>query len=639
MHARAHGHRSDGVSDWHRRRQHLGQGFGAAAGRETRAQGANAAYGPDLDLARDARWSRCEETFGEDPILAGRLGAEVVRGMQANGVGATLKHFAAYGDAEGGHNGAPARVGRQELHDALLAPFRMGVEAGALSVMAAYNEIDGIPCTCNGYLLTEVLRHRWGFKGFVVSDCNAVNTIVHDGLALDSETAAAMALEAGMDSDLDARAYREPLRRALAAGRVDMAAVDAAAANVLRVKFALGLFENPWADEGRAVELIGCREHRELALEAARKQIVLLKNRGGVLPLARRSMRLAVVGPNADEPMNQLGDYTAPQPAGSVVTVLDGIRAAAGGQTDVRYARGCRVKTNGRSGFAEALEVANECDAIVAVVGGSSARGMGMGINPETGAALADERSTDIDMECGEGFDRADLSLAGVQNELLSELGKLGKPLIAVVIAGRPLAMTWLAEHADAILYAWYPGCEGGRAVAEILFGDVCPSGKLPISIPRHVGQLPVYYYHKARARPDYVFTPSAPLYPFGFGMSYTEFEYSKPEITPDVISENQSAWFSVTVKNIGKHEGGEIAQLYIRDVIASVSRPVRELKDFTRVSLAPGDSRRIDFEITPDMLGFHAGENCTWRVEPGEFEVSVGGSQTLSGKVSLILR
>ncbi len=608
---------------------------GKAIGAETRAQGANVAYGPDLDLARDPRWSRCEETFGEDPVLAGRLGAEMVNGMQSQGVAATLKHFAAYGDAEGGHNGAPAHVGWRELHDVLLAPFKRCVEAGAWSLMASYNEIDGVPCTCNGYLLNDVLRRQWGFQGFVVSDCNSVNTIVHDGLAADSETAAKMALESGMDSDLDARAYREPLRRAVAGGRVKMGAVDAAVANILRVKFALGLFENPYADGGRAVEVTGCREHRELALETARKQIVLLKNEASVLPLARRSARLAVIGPNADEPMNQLGDYTAPQPAGSVTTVLDGLRALKGEGVEIAHARGCRVKDNDRSGFAEAVSTARECDVIVAVVGGSSARGMGMGINPETGAAVADERATDIDMECGEGFDRADLNLAGVQQELLCELRTLGKPLIVVVIAGRPLSIPWLADYADALLYAWYPGCEGGRAIAEILFGDVCPSGRLPVSIPRHVGQLPVYYYHKRRARPNYVFTDSTPLFPFGCGLSYTPFEYSDIQLNQTCIEVDGTASLSVTVRNAGERAGEEVVQLYVRDPVASVSRPKHELKDFARVALDPGQARQLQFEITRDMLGFH-GADCTWSVEPGVFEISVGGSQEPAAKVTL---
>ncbi len=614
----------------------LARRLGAAIGRETRAQGGNVAYAPDLDLARDPRWSRCEETFGEDPVLAGRLGAEMVRGLQANGVAATLKHLAAYGDAEGGHNGAPAHVGWRELHEVLLAPFKMGVEAGAWSAMVAYNEIDGIPCTCNRELLTDILRRQWGFRGFVVSDCNSVNTIVHDGLAADAETAAKLALEAGMDSDLDARSYREPLRRAVARGLVEMGAVDAAAGNILRVKFALGLFENPYADEGRAPTLIGCREHRELALETARKQIVLLKNEAGVLPLARRPQRLAVIGPNADEPMNQLGDYTAPQPVGSVVTVLDGLRAVAGEGVEIAYARGCRVKTLDRSGFAEAVAVARASDVIVAVVGGSSARGMGMGINQETGAALVDGRATDIDMECGEGFDRADLGLAGVQDELLCELRKLGKPLIAVVVAGRPLAIAWLAEHADAILHAWYPGCEGGRAVAEILFGDICPSGKLPVSIPRQVGQLPVYYYHKRRARPGYVGLPATPLFLFGFGLSYTRFAYADVRVErlpgasqPQIGADTQVARLVVKVENGGPVAGEEIVQLYVRDLVASISRPVRELKDFVRVALGPGERREVSFAITGEMLGCH-GADGGWGVEPGDFELLVGGGLDL---------
>ncbi|WP_042203452.1 glycoside hydrolase family 3 N-terminal domain-containing protein [Paenibacillus camerounensis] len=599
---------------------------------ETRSQGGAATYSPVLDVVRDPRWGRTEETFGEDPFLIAAMGVEAVKGLQGerldaeDSVLATLKHFAAYGSSEGGRNSAQVHMGYRELHEVDLLPFRKAVEAGALSIMTAYNEIDGVPCTTNRYLLQDVLREQWGFDGFVITDCGALGMLTNGHNTADSgEAAVAQALLAGIDMEMSGEMFEKHIFDAIDHGRLRESDLDRAAARILELKFRLGLFDRPYADPEQAEQTIGKPEHRELARRIAGESVVMLKNEGGILPLSKGIGKLAVIGPNADAAYNQLGDYTSPQPKGAIVTVLDGIRQALGGAPDqVLYAPGCRIKGNSREGFAHALACAAEADAVVMAIGGSSARDFGEGtIDLLTGASVVTEHSWS-DMECGEGIDRATLNLMGVQLELVQEIYKLGKPLIIVYINGRPIAEPWIVEHADAILEAWYPGQEGGHAIAGILFGDVNPSGRLTISIPKHVGQLPVYYYKRRTRGKRYLETDFHAEYPFGFGLSFSEFKYSNLRVEPTVISADEEAAVSVDVTNASDRQGSEVVQLYISDLASSITRPEKQLKAFRKISLQPGATQTVTFKIGREQLEYVSAD-LTRIVEPGEFTIMAG--------------
>lgn len=600
---------------------------------ETRSQGGAATYSPVLDVVRDPRWGRTEETYGEDPYLASAMAEAAVRGLQGerldadDSVVATLKHFAGYGSSEGGRNSAPVHMGLRELHEVDLKPFRAAVRAGAKSVMTAYNEIDGIPCTSDPYLLTDVLRKQWGFDGFVITDCGAINMLVwgHD-TAASPEEAAAAALKAGVDMEMSGDMFRAHLEQAVLNGRVDMAVLDEAVSRILRIKFELGLFERPYVDPERAARIIGSREHAALARQAALEGIVLLKNKDRLLPLSKDGAgKIAVIGPNADNMYNQLGDYTSPQPRQNVSTVLDGVRnRLAHAPERVFYAPGCRIKDDSREGFDTAVETAAKADVVVLVLGGSSARDFGEGtIDLRTGASIVTD-SPHSDMDCGEGIDRATLALSGVQRELAQEIAKLGKPLVVVYINGRPVAEPWIDERADAILEAWYPGQEGGGALADLLFGDANPSGRLTVSIPKDVGQLPVRYNGKRTTGRRYLETDTKPSYPFGYGLSYTEFEYGPLSLSDSEIAANGSTRVTVCITNKGGRAGAETVQLYIGDKVSSVTRPAKELKGFAKVFLAPGETREVTFEIGTEQLSF-VGRNLEETVEEGEFDVMVG--------------
>ena len=619
--------------------------MGSAIGLEAAAQGSNIGYGPVLDVAREPRWSRMEETFGEDPWLTSVLGTAVVRGMQGDDTAdkqhviCTLKHLAAYGVPEGGHNGGPVYAGERLLRSQLLLPFEKAVKAGAGTVMTSYNSIDGIPCTSNRHLLTDMLRGEWGFNGFVYSDLLSVDGIAGMGAAANNKEAAVLALKAGLDMDLGGGAFGKNLKKALDEGLITMADLDRAVSNVLAMKFRLGLFDNPYVQPKRAREVCRSTEHKKLAQKVAEEGTVLLKN-DGILPLSRTMKRIAVIGPNADMPYNQLGDYTAPQPREEISTVLDGIRAVAGSNVEVVYERGCAIRDTTSADIPAAVRAAEGADAVVLVVGGSSARDFKTKYIA-TGAATVDESKTLSDMECGEGFDRATLSLLGKQEQLIEAVAKTGKPLVIVYIEGRPLLMNRAAEVANALLTAWYPGEQGGKAIASILFGDVNPSGRLPVSIPRSVGQLPVYYSQNIKR--DYMDEKGTPLYPFGYGLSYTQFAYSDLTITPNAepsimplvepltvsLSEGSGAVrVSLTVKNTGNRSGHEVVQLYLSDRAATVSQPPLQLRAFKKVCLDAGESQRIEFTLGFDELSL-INQEMKRVVEPGEFEVLVGASSS----------
>lgn len=635
--------------------------MGDAIGREVRAQGATVGYGPVLDVAREPRWSRMEETFGEDPWLTAIMGTAVMRGMQGDQldeqhVGCTLKHLAAYGVPEGGHNGGAVYVGERQLRGQLLLPFERAVKEGAATVMTSYNAIDGLPCTANPHLLTDILRGEWGFRGFAFSDLFAIEGIKGMGAAASVGESAARALGSGLDMDLGGQAFGNHLKTLLQQGRISLKEIDRAVENVLRLKFKLGLFENPYADEDNAAATCRTEAHLNIALQVAEEGTVLLKN-DGVLPLSHSMKRIAVIGPNADTPYNQLGDYTAPQPREAVSTLLDGIRHNVGSQTEVVYAKGCAIRDTTTADMEAAVRAAEQADAVVMAVGGSSARDFRTQYIA-TGAAVASAEV--LDMDCGEGFDRATLSLLGKQEELIEAVASVAHhrhiPLVIVYIGGRPLLMNKAAEQANALLTAWYPGEQGGEAIARILFGDTNPSGRLPVSIPRSEGQLPVYY---SQGLPrDYMDCAASPLYPFGYGLSYTTFSYSDLQIvrtdslhTPystsaassetNVMAANEVkrtdkglllagspavAKVKVNVKNTGQREGSEVVQLYIHHHATSVAQPPLLLRAFEKVRLQPGESRTVEFTLGFDELSF-IGQDMKRVLERGLIDILVGAS------------
>ena len=597
---------------------------GKTIARELRAQGGHIGYGPVIDLAREPRWSRVEETYGEDTYLTSQMAAAMVKGTSPKhngwdkGVISTLKHFVAYGVPEGGHNGNPSNVGERDLHENYLPAFQAAVDAGALSVMTSYNSIDGVPSTGNPELLRGILKEEWGFDGFVVSDLVSIDGLFSDHhIAKDKEDAGIIAMNAGVDVDLGANCY-VLLKEAVESGKIKASVINEAVARVLRLKFELGLFDNPYVDPDYAEAEVRKTENVAVARQAARKGVVLLEN-NGVLPLSK-DMKVAVIGPNADNMYNQLGDYTAPQPRENIRTVLDGIKAKVG-EKNVTYVKGCAIRDTKDNTIAEAVRAARRADVAVVVVGGSSARDFKTTYK-ETGAAVADKKSIS-DMEAGEGFDRASLSLLGLQNELLTAVKKSGTPVVVVYIEGRPLDKRWAKANADALLTQFYPGQQGGDALADVLFGEYNPAGRLPVSVPYDAGQVPVYYNKKFPKGHDYVEMPSDALYPFGYGLSYTTFEYS--DLKLEALGGNQVK-VSLNVTNTGKYDGEEVVQTYVTDLVASTVRPRKQLRAFERVAVPAGET--VTVEMVLDESAFIVyNRQMKPVVEPGEFTIAVGAS------------
>ncbi len=587
--------------------------------REMRAVGAHQGLSPVLDVLRDPRWGRTEETYGEDHYLVASMGVAYIRGLQGDdlrqGIVATAKHFAAHGFPEGGRNCAPVHVGPREFREVFLFPFEAAVRVAKVqSIMNAYHDLDGIPCAASRQLLTDILRGEWGFDGIVVSDYAAVHMLktVHH-VAADELEAACLALEAGIDIELPATHCYAHLVEAVRQGRISETVIDQAVLRVLTVKERLGLFDNPFVDPEAAAQIVHAPEHRALSLEIARKSIVLLKNEGNLLPLRKDVGTIAVLGPNADAPLHMLGDYTyaahlnLKEPDVPITTVLAGVKAKVSPNTKVLYAKGCEVIGGTDEGIPEAVEMAKQADVVVLVVG------------DRPGLFRNDATS-------GEGCDRADLRLPGLQETLVRAVLETGKPVVLVLINGRPVALGDLADRIPAIVEAWLPGEEGGTAVADVLFGDVNPGGKLPITVPRSVGQVPLNYNRAPISHRDYVDLPATPLFPFGHGLSYTQFEYSDLVIEPTQVPPAGTVRISVTVKNVGDREGDEVVQLYVRDPVASRVRPVKELKGFKRITLQPGEAKRVTFHLSMDQLAFYD-HAMRLIVEPGTVEVMVGSS------------
>ena len=563
--------------------------------------------------------------MGEDPVLAGELGAAMVKGLGGGILSkpystiATLKHFIGYGTTEAGQNGGITIAGARELQESFLPPFKKAINAGALSVMTSYNSLDGIPSTCSKALLTDLLRTQWGFNGFVVSDLYSIDGIhgTHR-VAETKQQAGVMALKAGVDADLGALAFGR-LEDAVQKGMVTEAEIDVAVKRILKMKFEMGLFEHPYVDAAQAKQLVRSDNNKAVALQVAREVITLLKNQNHVLPLSKNK-KVLVCGPNADNVYNMLGDYTAPQEEGNVKTILAGIRSKLPA-SQVTYVKGCAVRDTTASNIAEAVAAAKQADVIVVAVGGSSARDFKTSYK-ETGAAVTDSK-TISDMDCGEGFDRATLTPLGHQMQLLKALKATGKPLVVVYIEGRPMDKSWAAQHADALLTAYYPGQEGGTAIADVLFGDYNPAGRLPVSVPANVGQIPVYYNKKPPMPHDYVEMSARPLYAFGYGLSYTTFKYDDLN-----IEETGDTQFKVTfnVTNTGDMDGDEVVQLYLHDEFASTAQPMMQLKKFSRIFIPKGETKQVSFTLEAEDLEI-VDQEMNHVVETGDYTVMIGPS------------
>jgi beta-glucosidase len=601
----------------------------SATAAEARARGAQECLAPVLDLARDPRWGRTEETYGEDPYLVSRLGVAAITGFQGDGPGvdkshvmATAKHFAVHGQPEGGTNVAPGNYSERVIREYWLKPFEAAVkEAHVHTVMASYNEIDGIPSHSNKHLLTDVLRHEWGFTGVVVSDYFGISELIRvHHVAANKDAAARMALEAGVDIELPFPDAYGGLVQQVHNGTVSEASVNRAAASVLRAKFLAGLFDDPYVDSAYAEKITNNPEHQKLALEAARETLTLLKNQNHLLPLETAKYKhIAVIGPNAKDV--HLGGYS--NKPGRGVSILDGIKNRVGSSAEVLYAEGTKITESlpdwdadkvelgdpakNAQRIAEAAKVAEKSDVIILVLGD----------NEQTSReAWAPEHQGDRD----------DLTLLGNQDDLAKAMLATHKPVVAILLHGRPNAITYLAENVGAILDGWYLGQEGGTAAAEVLFGDCNPGGKLPITVPRSVGQLPDYYYQKPSAKREYLGSTTQPLFPFGWGLSYSTFKYDSLEASPDSIGPQGTTHVRVKVTNTSKVRGDEVVQLYIRDEISSVTRPIKELRGFRRVTLDPGQSKTVEFSLGWNELAF-LNRDMHRVVEPGSFKIMAGGN------------
>lgn len=596
--------------------------------REIRVRGVHHVLSPVVDVALDPRWGRIEETFGEDPYLVSRLGVAAIRGFQGEGetvpdgkVLTTLKHMTGHGQPEAGMNVGPAQLPERVLREIFFPPFEAAVkEANAASVMASYNEIDGIPSHANEWLLNDILRGEWGFDGVVVADYFAINELQVRHRLVDSLGAAgALALASGVDFELPDGVAFYQMKDAIEAGDVDVALIDQAVERVLRMKKRGGVFDDPYADGAEADALTGNAEARSVALEAAHKAAVLVKNSENALPLDKSALsRVAVIGPNSD--ITVLGGYSD-EPR-QTVSILDGLKAEFQDEIEIVHAKGVEL-TDNRSWWDDEVNLADPAKNMAMIQDAvAAAQGADLII-----LAIGGDESTSREAwsETHRG-DRDDITLIGQQTELVEALAATGIPMVGVIISGRPIALTDVEDHFDAILYGWQLGQETGTAVADLLVGHVSPSGKMPVSIPRNVGQIPAYYYHKPTARRGYAFTETGPLYAFGYGLSYSSFDISAPVLADAEISPDGATSVTVLVTNTGDVKAAEVVQMYIRDSISSVTRPVKELKGFERVSLAPGETKQVELAITPASLQFF-NRDMDRVVEPGEFEIMVGSS------------
>lgn len=594
----------------------LAERSSSIAAKESYAAGLRWTFAPMVDIARDPRWGRITEGAGEDPFLGAAFARARVRGFQGDDysqpgkVLATAKHWVAYGAAEGGRDYDTTEMSEQTLRTIYFPPFKAAVDAGVGTFMSAFNALNGVPTSANYFTLTKVLRDEWKFDGFVVSDYTSVQELIAHGYAANGKEAAQLALNAGVDMEMVSRLFNQNVPELLNERKVSQAALDEAVRRILRIKFRLGLFERPYVDESLEKTAYLTAESRAVAREIAGKSMVLLKNERETLPLSKTIGSVAVIGPLADDKRSPLGWWSGDGRDEDTVTPLAGIKSKVSAQTKVTYAKGCEVTGDNTSGFAEAVAAARGADIALVFVG--EAKEM-----------------------VGEAASRATLDLPGRQMDLVKEVAGAGKPTIVVLVNGRPPAIGWIVENVPAILESWMGGTESGNAIADILFGDVNPGGKLPVTFPRTTGQVPIYYNHTNTGRPPdaanrytskYFDFPWTPQFPFGFGLSYTQFKISNVEVSAAQIRPDGTVRVTAEVENTGKRAGDEVVQLYVRDVAASIVRPVKELKGFQRVTLQPGEKRRVEFTLGPQQLGFYNRE-LKFVVEPGEFRVMVGAN------------
>ncbi len=581
---------------------------------EAASEGVHWTFAPMVDIARDPRWGRIAEGAGEDPFLGSAISRATVLGFQGNDlanpmtISACAKHYVGYGEAEGGRDYNTTDFSLRTLHEIYLPPFKAAVDAGVGTLMSAFNDIAGVPASANKYTLRDVLKTDWGFNGFVVSDWNSIGELVQHGVAANQLDAGILGLKAGVDMDMEGGCFSVDLEPFIDRGELSMDIIDDAVRRILRVKYALGLFDHPYVAENLSEKTILCPDHVQAALELARESIVLLKNEKSILPLNKSKLKkIAVIGPLADDADAALGTWRCMGNPEDVITVLEGLKTKLGNEVSLEYAMGCDVRADDRSGFKKALNIARKADLVLMIIGESA------------------------DMS-GEAHSRTDLDLPGVQVELVNAVAGTGKPVVLVLMNGRPLTLSNVEPNVNAILETWHLGIQHGNAVADVLLGEYNPSGKLTASFPRSVGQIPIYYNHKNTGRPassggrmtsNYSDSPFDPLYPFGYGLSYTTFKYSDLKVNQDNIQMGADLEISVKVKNTGKYDGDEIVQLYLRDLVGSVTRPVRELKGFRRIFLQPGEVKKVTFTLTPDDLAF-VGLDNQWTIEPGEFQVFV---------------
>lgn len=603
----------------------------AVAAEEAAASGINWTFAPMIDISRDARWGRVMEGAGEDPYLGSKIAYARVKGFQGDDLAATntiaacAKHFAGYGFSESGRDYNTVDVGTSTLYNTIFPPFMAAIDADVKTIMNSFNELNGIPATGNGFLQRSVLKEEWKFKGFVVSDWGSINEMINHGYAKDGKQAAELAVNAGSDMDMESYHYVKYLEGLVDSGAVDEALVNDAVKRILRVKFELGLFDDPfkYCDREREKQLIGSKKNMDAVLDMAKKSIVLLKNEGGLLPLQKSGLKIGLIGPLADDKDSPLGSWRLAADDNSAVSVLEGLKAYPGNAINHKqgvaltlekpsFILETKINTTDRSGFEEAVQAARNQDVVIMVLG-------------EHG------------FQTGEGRSRVSLDLPGLQQELLEAVYKVNKNIVLVLMNGRPLAINWADTNVPAIVEAWHLGTQSGHAIAQVLYGDYNPSGKLPMTFPKNVGQVPIYYNFKNTGRPtipapDLVFwshytdMDNDPLYPFGHGLSYSKFKYGDLKLSENRLIGEGKMEVSFTLTNIGKYEGKEVVQCYLRDLVASVTRPVKELKDFKMVSLKPGESREVIFTLDKSSLAFYSANN-KWETEPGDFKVFVGGS------------
>lgn len=595
------------------------------AAKEASSQGIRWTFSPMVDIARDPRWGRIAEGAGEDPYLGMVMAKAQVEGYQGRQLSpesdlvACAKHYVAYGAAEGGRDYNTAEVSQRTLREIYLPPFKAAVDAGVGTIMSAFDDLDGVPASANPFTIRQILKKEWSFKGFVVSDWQAVSELINQGIACDSSEAAMKAVEAGVDMDM-AGPYHDCLAGLVEAGKVPIRVIDDAVRRILRVKFELGLFEKPYVETAKSKSSLMLPDYLKIARQEACESIVLLKNDGEILPLSRNTKTVAVIGPLADDEPDMLGCWHCRGQQRSVVSVIEGIKSKLSENSKLIYVKGCGVNDTSTAGFPQALQAAKKADVVIMVIG---------------------ERAN----MSGEAESRSSINIPGVQEQLAKEIVHLGRPVVEVLMNGRPLSIAWSAEHVPAIVETWFLGTEAGNAIADVLFGDYNPSGKLPVTFPRTVGQIPIYYNHMNTGRPPsatdrftskYIDLPSTPLFPFGYGLSYTRFKYSNLSVVPDPKVPDQ---FSITfnLTNVGQRTGEDVAQLYIHPKCASVTRPVEQLAGFRRVALAPGETKVVHLTLTPYEISF-INSDMRRVVETGDLDVMVGGNSVnlISKKVHI---